>query len=428
MSARGRARPLLNGPNGGRRQDQRARFRRALGCAASAPRVPVLAVTIVAVLLSLPQLVRLGNWLDPDSFIYEAQVLELRGMSQDAALRTVSTGPLATARLRLEANYITAHPGKPRHVGSLRWLTYTAKFDRRRWVVPALAAAMVPLFAQRSLQIASVLGYVLSAPLLFLLLRRRFSVPISLLTVLVCIALPMFRDPSIYPGTDSFGVAMETAALLAALVVVERGLHWLPLWIGGIAALAFTRDATVVPLAAVGWLLLRERTRTHLALMLTGVVVALPPLLVFGTPLREELAYTFSGFNIPRDASWSFVLHRLPSFLKIQGHYQVSYLVHHPVTTLVFAVGLAFVYLARSRSRYFSFHRAAGAAALVLVYLIPQLDNHFRFELVLIPIVAVGFAAGLEHAWSVIRPRLIVGTRRPIGTTRHEATPVGTAS
>jgi len=373
--------------------------------------LPVSVVTSVALLLSLPKLLQPVSWLTPDAFFYEAQVLEIRGMSQSAALREVSTGSIAAARLRQERAFVRSHPGRSYHVGSARWMRYVAPFFRRRWVVPLIAAALFPLLHERSLYIVTILGYVLYAPLLYLLLKRRFATGAALLATLSLIALPMFRSPSMYPGTDTFGVAMEVAALLMALLVLDRGYRWLPAWVAAMAALAFTRDATVIPLGASFWLFVRERTRPRLALLLSGMAVAIPPLLLFGVPLRQDLAFTFNGFDIPTKTSWSSILAAFPSNLKMMVHDQVSYLVHSPETALVFAVGIVFLYRRQERSLYLSFMRAAGVASVLLVYLIPQLDLIFRLELATTPMVAVGVAAALEP----LLPRIGAAARRRMG-------------
>jgi hypothetical protein len=59
--------------------------------------------------------------------------------------------------------------------GSARWMNYASAFFRRRWVVPLLAAAAFPPLHERSLYIVTILGFLLTAPLLYLLLRQRFA-------------------------------------------------------------------------------------------------------------------------------------------------------------------------------------------------------------------------------------------------------------
>lgn len=93
---------------------------------------------------------------------------------------------------------------------------------------------------------------------------------------------------------------LETFALLAAALVYDRSERWLWGWVGALALLSITRDDTVVPLVAVGCLLLHQRDRRSLLLLGSGVAAVLPAILIFGnTSIRENLAYVFSGFNPP---------------------------------------------------------------------------------------------------------------------------------
>ena len=66
--------------------------------------------------------------------------------------------------------------------------------------------------------------------------------------------------------------------------------QWLPLWIGAIALLGFTRDSAWIPILAVGWCAFRYRSRSPVTLFVSGVVAALPAMLLFKTPVRELLA------------------------------------------------------------------------------------------------------------------------------------------
>jgi hypothetical protein len=166
------------------------------------------------------------------------------------------------------------------------------------------------------------------------------------------------------------------------------GLRWLPLWVAAVAALSVTRDATVVLLLAVLWLLWVERRdagarRTNLALLGTGVAAALPVYLLGGTPVRENLAYVISGFKVPEDDSWSFVaggyLDQLWRTVSTDLTYPVDFAI--PVAVLLYA-GLALavaglVALAARPSRgdpYFSLLKAAlpGSALLLLLANNPQ--------------------------------------------------------
>ena len=47
----------------------------------------------------------------------------------------------------------------------------------------------------------------------------------------------------------------------------------------------------------------------------TGILASLPAPLIFSVPLRDELAYVFSGFQIPTHTGWDWILARYPHAL-----------------------------------------------------------------------------------------------------------------
>ena len=69
---------------------------------------------------------------------------------------------------------------------------------------------------------------------------------------LLAVFLPPLTHHSSFPLTDSWGLALEIGAFAAAILAFDRGLKWLPLWIGAIALLGFTRDSAWIPILAVG--------------------------------------------------------------------------------------------------------------------------------------------------------------------------------
>lgn len=372
-------------------------------------RTLVVFVVLVAVsaVVALPQLRADTKW-DPDALFYEAQSVEVRGQSQQAALASVFAGRLARYRRRAERAYHVSHPAAPYHVSDPVWVRYSAQFYRRRWTVSVLAAAVEPLFGAGSLRVVTVLAYLLVAPLLFLLLRRRFDPLLSALIAAACCSLPMLRDLIVAPSTDTTALALLVAALLAGLRVLAGSFRSLLLWVAVIATLSFTRDSAVVPLLAVAWLLVRERSRAAAVLLGSGLLAAAPPYLFFGASLRTTLAYTFNGFNPPADSSWSFVLSRFPAQAKVMASDQARYLVDHPATALLLAAGLAGLYLYREPGTYAHLIRAAGVAGIALVYTIPQADTAFRFEIALLPMTAVGLgylAERINTQWLARRSR-----------------------
>jgi len=115
-------------------------------------------------------------------------------------------------------------------------------------------------------------------------------------------------------------VLLESLGLLALVLIADRGLRWLPLWIMTMLVLSITRDATaILGISAVALLISQRHDRSALRrnswVVATGGLAALPALLLGGAPVRENLAYVLSGFEIPPDSSWSFVVHRYPGQL-----------------------------------------------------------------------------------------------------------------
>ncbi len=347
-----------------------------------------------------------GTWGDPpqwkpDALYYEAQLLEIQGVDRHETLDRVFTGPLAAPR-RVEEQT------KPEAVPRLTdpaWVEYSSQFYRRRWVVPLLGAAIEPVFGTDSLQIVSLVGFVLVGPLLYALLRRRFNPLCSLVASAVCVALPPLRYWAEQPQTDSFAVAVEALALLLAVLALERGGRWLLPWFLVVLVLGLTRDASVIVVAAVAWVAVRERTRRSVAVLGTGVLAALPPLLAFGAPLRVAMAYTFSDFRIPTDASWGFVARNYPKGLRRVQIHDLDYFVDHPLTALAAVAAVVALYaIRRSGDPYFTLMRMTGVACLAFVAVLPNYTA-LRLELVFLPVIAVGLALLLAAGEQRIRRR-----------------------
>jgi Dolichyl-phosphate-mannose-protein mannosyltransferase len=362
--------------------------------------VAVLVGAVVAV-VAAPGFVKLDE-PNSDGLFYEVEKLRIQGHDEAEATRMVFDAPIARQTAEIEDE-----PDEPR-VLDPAWVEYSKRFYRRRWLVPALAAAIEPLVGDapgRALRVASLIGYVLIAPVLFLLLRRRFSERLSAALALVCTLAPPVYKWSLGMRVDSWGLMLESLGLLAAVLVKDMGMRWLALWVAAVAALSITRDATVILLLAVLWLLWVERRdpgarRTNLALLGTGVVAALPVFFLGGTPVRENLAYVIGGFKVPEDDSWSYVasgyLEQLWRTVSTDLTYPVDFAI--PVAVVLYA-GLALavaglVALVARPSRgdpYFSLMKAAlpGSALLLLLANNPQA---YRLELVLVPTVAIGLA------------------------------------
>src|SRR4051812_7072621 len=92
------------------------------------------------------------QWTNPDSVFYQAKTLELRG--HDTSPAAVYSSPLgASARFFFKR--------------STSEVNADARFYSRRLLVPAIAALLYPVAHDRSLEVASLLGYVLVGVALF---------------------------------------------------------------------------------------------------------------------------------------------------------------------------------------------------------------------------------------------------------------------
>lgn len=334
----------------------------------------------------------------PDSLFYEAQLLRVQGTPKQEALRRVFDGPLAAPRVREE---LRDTPPARRTVSSPAWVSYSSRFYERRWLVPALGAAVEPALGKNALRAISLAGYVLTGLAVFALLRLRFRPWTAAAVALGTLALGPLRYWSLLPLTDSSGVALEAAALAVAVLALRRPRPWLAVFVLTMLALSFTRDATIVVLAGLAWVALRTRTRTAVVTLGAGIAASLPALLLFGAPVRELLAYTLNQFRPPPNPSWGFIRSRYFAGEKGLVKDDFTYLLHHPYVG-VYAVGGLIALLALARVRgdaAVSLLRGAIAGAVALVLLAPNFTG-LRLELPFIPLAAFGLALAIDTAWS----------------------------
>ena len=327
----------------------------------------------------------------PDGLYYEARVLELRGTGHDAALRRTFEGPIS-AKLRAR---------DPQKTGNAAWVRYNEPFYERRVAVPLAAAALYPLAGDRSLLYLSLAGYIASILALFALLLLRFRLAIAAAVTTAAAFLPPLVNHSSYPLTDSWGLALEIVAFAGALLTLERGRRWLPLWIGAIVLLSFVRDSTWIPVLAAGLYALRFRSRVPVTLFATGVAAALPALLVFPTPARDLLALLVNHSQVPSDTSWAFVVshyprrglrarsreHRLPAPGRV---------VHRPLPGRRRRSAAAACSRRRFDEAWPSLLTAGAFVALGYVLAAPVFSA-FRLELVFVPMAAYGLALATER-------------------------------
>jgi hypothetical protein len=383
--------------------------------------LPGLVVLAVAFAVSLHAWIEPVRWSDPDALYYQAKALSFRGQDERTALHRAFRSPIADQVLEDEREALRENPDGIRQFTSTRWIDYTSRFFERRVFVSLLAAGIYPIFGLRSVLTVSLVGYLLLSLALFAFLRRRFSPWLSAGVASICILAPPVRDASFVPMTDSWGLLLETCALLAAALTYDRGERWLLAWVGSLALLSITRDDSVVPLVAVGLLLLHQRDRRSLLLVGSGVLAVLPAILAFGnTSIRENLAYVFSGFNPPFEESWKFVLHYYPSHFERLVTSDFSYGSHLGVQGVFWYLGLAVallgvVLLVKRLPRPDSFYRLAvyalpGAALYVLLF---GDYSDMRQEIVFLPPLAVALAVALDRGIELARERRLAAEAQP---------------
>ena len=364
------------------------------------------ALVVFGFLLVLPYTGPNVRWA-PDSLFYRAQEREVQGTPRAVALRREFASADAAGLKRAELDLTPSL----RRIDNPAWQTYSSRFYRRRWTVPVLAAALEPVFGKRSIEDPSLLGWALVAPLVFLLLRRRFDTWISASVAVFCSVLPpeFFVGP--VPSTDMLALSLLIAGFLLAWQTWHRGLRWLPAWIAVMLALSFTRDTTVVLIAAVAWLALRARSRRAVVILATGILASLPAPLLFRAPLRDNLAYTLADYRIPTDASWGAILRAYPHRIETVLRYDLEYPLDTGVPVIAFVmgvvvlIGLVVLYGRSDRNDpLLVLARGAGVGGIITILLAANYSNG-RLELVLVPSIAIGIALAGERIETYMRER-----------------------
>lgn len=366
----------------------------------------VVLLVAVGLLLALPGLVLAGD-PNSDGLFYEVQAKELQGESHDEAMHEV----FASEEAR-ETAAIEDEPSGSYRVLNPAWQNFSAQFYERRWLVPGLAIGVGVITGEdvpTALKTVSMLGYALVGAVLFLFLRRRFSTSVSILGALGCMLLPPMYRWSFGQFVDSWGVLLESLGLLGLVLVADRGLRWLPLWIGAMLALSITRDATMILGLAAVWLAIMQLSNTgeirrNAWILTSGALAALPALLLGGAPVRENLAYILAGYNVPHDTSWGYIASGYPGQLWATIEGNLTYPLEHGTAGLalyaVVAVSLAAIVLvAVRRPRGDAFWLICRGAILgcVVLLLVANNPQGYRLELVFVPVIAAGFAIALSR-------------------------------
>ncbi|HET6998434.1 MAG TPA: hypothetical protein VFI03_07565 [Solirubrobacterales bacterium] len=372
----------------------------------------VLLLLAVGLLLAVPGLVLQGD-PNSDGLFYEVQAKELQGASHAQAMHEVFDSERAR-----EAAAIEDEPSGAYRVLNPVWQEFSAQFYERRWLVPGLAigvGAVTGESVQTAVKTVSMLGYALLGAMLFLLLRRRFGVATSIVGALGCLLLPPLYRWSFGQFVDSWGLLLETLGLLALVLVADRGLRWLPLWIGAMLLLSITRDATMILGIAAVWLAVaqwrnRDLLRRNAWILGAGAAAAFPALLLGGAPVQENLSYIYAGYNIPTDTSWAHVIAGYPDQLWATIHGNLTYpldrgkagLVLYAVVAVAIAA-IAFVVVRRPRGDTYWLTAHGAILGCVVLLLVANNPQGYRLELVFVPAIATGFAIVLTRLQALSR-------------------------
>jgi hypothetical protein len=355
--------------------------------------------TLAVVSLSLLAAVSMAShWGGPiswetDALFYQAKSEEIGGTDAAAARKQVFGGPLSGYERDIEAEELD----EPARVSDPAWVEYSSTFYARRLLLPALAVAIKPLFGLRSLQVLSLLGFILVPALLFLLLRRRLPFAVSIAVAAAVILWPPLRAWAVFPLTDSSGLALLIGALLCAVLTIEHGRRWLTPWFACVIALAFTRDIAFIPVIAALGLLAVRRDRPSLELVGIGVLAALPALFVHGVSESKELAYVFADHAIPTDTSWGAVLPQYPSnFSHMLGRY-LDYAAANPLVVLLALGGVVASFALAPRRDPLTILLWSTVPGYLLLMAVGPAFSGFRYELVLIPLIAYGYGYLVER-------------------------------
>lgn len=353
-----------------------------------------------------------SHWAGPvswetDALFYQAKSEEISGTDAATARREVFGGPLSNYARQLEVEA----PNEPARVSDPAWVEYSAPFYARRLLLPALAAALDPVLGLHALETLSLLAFVLIPGLLFLLLRRRLSFSVSVLVSVAVILWPPLRAWSVFPLGDSSGVALLIAALLCGLLTIERGSRWLLPWALCVAGLAFTRDIAFVPVISALALLAIRRDRISVGLVACGIAAAVPALLVQSVSESKQLAYVFADHAIPTDTSWGSVLSEYPANLGHMAGRYADYAAANPHVVLLAIGGVVAAFALAPRRDPLTILVWGTFPAYLLLLAIGPAFSGFRYELVLLPLMAFGYGYLAER----LAPRLRDLVRRGVG-------------
>lgn len=330
---------------------------------------------------------------ETDALFYQAKTEQILGADGEVARKRIFAGPLSDYERGLEAQA----PGEPKRVSDPAWVEYNVPFYARRLLLPALAAALKPVLGLHALETLSLLGFVLVPVLLFLLLRRRLSLTASFVVSAAIILWPPLRAWSVFPLTDSTGLALLIAGLLCGLFVVERGPRWLVPWVLCVGALSITRDIAFLLVIAAAALVVVQRDRRSLALAATGLAATLPAPLMHSVSESKLLAFVFAKHSIPTDTSWGAVLPQYPGNLVHMADRYLDYALANPHVVLIAICGVVAAFALASRRDPLTVLLWATFPGYLLLLVVGPAFSAFRYELVLVPLIAFGYGQLAER-------------------------------
>jgi hypothetical protein len=134
------------------------------------------------------------------------------------------------------------------------------------------------------------------------------------------------------------GVAAMALAFTAASWAVRGRSSRLAVWAASVLLLSFTRDTAVIAVVAAVSFALAKRSRRAVALACTAIGAAAPALLLFGAPLKDTMAFTFSDNKIPTDTSWHYIFHQYGPYVRLMINFDFPFRSTVFVTALLLAV------------------------------------------------------------------------------------------
>ncbi|HWO83487.1 MAG TPA: glycosyltransferase, partial [Solirubrobacterales bacterium] len=151
-------------------------------------------------------------------------------------------------------------------------------------------------------------------------------------------------------------------------------------------------DLAFMPVISALCLLAVRRDRISAALVGSGIAAALPALLVHSVSVSESLAYVFANHTIPTDTGWGSVLADYPGNIShVLGRY-VDYAAGHPLVVVAALAGILPAFVLAPRRDALTLLVWGTLPGYLLLMAVGPAFSAFRYELVLLPLMALGYA------------------------------------